>query len=69
MQGLDQWLTTDIEGERRQLLADYCAENHPEYEGDSCHLCEAEEAHWNEGPDPDDARDMAREIAEEERND
>ena len=32
--GYDAWLTTDVEGERRQERADYCADNHPDFDGE-----------------------------------
>jgi hypothetical protein len=51
----------DAEGERREERAEYCAEHHPDFEGDTCPECESEEARFNEGPDPDDANDRARE--------
>jgi len=59
--GYDAWLTTDVEGERRQERADYCADNHPDFDGDRCPQCEAEDAVALEGPDPDDINDRRRE--------
>ena len=62
--GYDAWLTTDVEGERNQERADYCADNHPDFDGEGeCHECAAEEARWNEGEDPDDINDRRREEA------
>ena len=62
----DAWLITDVEGDRSQERADYCADNHPEYDGDTCSECEAEDARWDEGPDPDDIRDRKREMEEDD---
>ena len=62
MNGYDAWLTTDVEGERRQERADYCADNHPAIDGEGeCPECEAEDARYLEGPDPDDINDQRRE--------
>ena len=65
--GYDAWLTTDVEGERSQERADYCLDNHDSRDGvGPCAECEAEEARYLEGPDPDDVRDRLREQRREE---
>jgi hypothetical protein len=61
--GYDAWLTTDVEGERQAAKAEYCAEHHPDFEGDYCPRCEEEEERDAQGPDPDDINDRRREEA------
>ena len=62
--GYDAWLTTDVEGERAAQRAYYCEDNHPDFDGEGeCPECEAEDARWNEGEDPDDINDRRREEA------
>ena len=61
MSAFDAWLTTDVEYEKGQERADYCADNH-DWDGEGeCPECEAEDARYLEGPDPDDINDQRRE--------
>jgi len=60
------FIPSDVEGERRQERADYCGDNHPDFDGEGeCPECEAEDARWNAGPDPDDVNDRRREQEED----
>jgi hypothetical protein len=67
MNGYDAWLTTDVEYEKAIERGEYCADNHPDFDGEGeCPECAAEDARWNEGEDPDDINDrrMEREMEE-----
>ena len=65
MSAFDAWLTTDVEYEKGQDQADFCADNHPDFDGEGeCPDCVMEQQRWAEGPDPDDINDRRREQEE-----
>jgi hypothetical protein len=60
--GYDAWKSTDAEGEKRAKQAEYCDDHHNwNRQGYECPECAQERERIEEGPDPDDARDRARE--------
>ena len=62
MQGYDAWKTTDAGYEKRALQANYCGDYHNwNGKGAECSECASERERDQAGPDPDDARDRARE--------